>query len=75
MHASVGREVQSNRVSSVLAAQLPAGPEDAGGQDLGDLIEALVGRHQVRGQRIGAGEASIEAAGGVSLMLHPVAIP
>ena len=38
MHASVGREVQSNRVSSVLAAQLPAGPQDPGRQDLGDLV-------------------------------------
>jgi hypothetical protein len=48
MHASVGREVQSNRVSSVLTAQLSSGPQDAGSQDLGDLIETL-GRGHWRG--------------------------
>jgi hypothetical protein len=46
MHASVGREVQSNPVSPVLAAELSAGPQDAGSQDLGNLIEALVGGHR-----------------------------
>jgi hypothetical protein len=46
MHASVGGEVQSNPVSSVLAAQLSSGPQDAGGQDLGDLVETL-GRCQL----------------------------
>jgi hypothetical protein len=45
MHASVGGEVQSNPVSSVLAAQLSAGPQDAGRQDLGDLVETLGGGH------------------------------
>jgi hypothetical protein len=48
MHASVGREVQSNPVSSALAAQLSAGSQDAGGQDLGDLVEALGCGHEVR---------------------------
>jgi hypothetical protein len=48
MHASVGGEVQSNPVYSVLAAQLSAGPQDTGGQDLGDLVEALSGAHQMR---------------------------
>jgi hypothetical protein len=43
MHASVGREVQSNPVSSVLTSQLPAGAQDPGSQDLGDLVETLVG--------------------------------
>jgi hypothetical protein len=47
MHASVGREVQSNPVSSVLAPQLLAGPHDAGRQDLGDLIQALIHAHAV----------------------------
>jgi hypothetical protein len=45
MHASVKGEVQSNPVSSVLAAQLSANPQDARGQDLGDLVETLVGGH------------------------------
>jgi hypothetical protein len=52
MHASVGEEVQSNPVSSVVATQLSAGPQDAGGQDLGDLVEALVGGHRRRLDRI-----------------------
>ena len=46
MHASVGGEVQSNPVSSVLAAQLSARTQDAGGEDLGDFIEALGGGHR-----------------------------
>jgi hypothetical protein len=45
MHASVGGEVQSNPVSSVVAAQLSAGSQDAGGKDLSDLVEALGGGH------------------------------
>jgi len=45
MHASVGGEVQSNPLSSVLTAQLSAGPQNAGRQDLGDLVETLVGGH------------------------------
>jgi hypothetical protein len=46
MHASVGGEVQSNPVSSVLAAQLSAGPQDAGGEDLGDLVQTLLSGHR-----------------------------
>jgi hypothetical protein len=46
MHASVGREVQSNPVSSVLTAQLPASTQDARSQNLRDLVEALVGGHR-----------------------------
>jgi hypothetical protein len=45
MHASVGGEVQSNPVSSVLAAQLSAGAKNAGGEDLGDLVQPLVSGH------------------------------
>jgi hypothetical protein len=56
MHASVGREVQPNPVSSVLTTQLSANAQDAGGQDLGDLVEALGGGHQV-------GAASVAARG------------
>jgi hypothetical protein len=61
MHASVGGEVQSNPVSSVLAAQLSASPDDTGGQDPGDLVEALGGGHPVGVERVGAGEAMLES--------------
>jgi hypothetical protein len=47
MHASVGGEVQSNPVSSVLAAQLSTGPQNAGREYLGDLVEALGRGHAV----------------------------
>jgi hypothetical protein len=47
MHASVGGEVQSNPVSSVLAAQLFAGPQDARREDLRDLVQTLVDGHEV----------------------------
>jgi hypothetical protein len=47
MHASVGGEVQSNPVSSVLTAQLSADPQDAGSQNLSDLIEALGRFHEI----------------------------
>ena len=43
MHASLGREVQSDLLSvALVGAELP-GPQaqDAGGQDLGDLGESL----------------------------------
>jgi hypothetical protein len=49
MTASPGREVDAN----LLRAAAPEGalarpqPQDAGGQDLGDLVEALAGRHEV----------------------------
>ena len=59
MHASVGGEVQSNPVSSVLAAQLSAGPQDARSQDLGDLVEALGGGHAIGRQGVGAGQAAV----------------
>jgi hypothetical protein len=47
MHASVGGEVQSNPVSSVLTAQLSAGSQDTRGEDLGDLVQALGRGHQL----------------------------
>jgi hypothetical protein len=47
MHASVGREVQSNPVSTILATQLSADPQNAGGQNLGDFVEALGWGHEV----------------------------
>jgi hypothetical protein len=45
MHASVGREVDANllRGAAPGSAQTRAEPQDAGSQDLGDLIEALGG--------------------------------
>jgi hypothetical protein len=53
MHASVGRKVDGNLLSSVLAAQLSARPQDAGSQDLGDLVEALGRGHEVGVEGVG----------------------
>jgi hypothetical protein len=49
MTASPGREVDPNLLSGAAlgSAQPAADPQDAGRQDLGDLVEALGGRHQV----------------------------
>ena len=49
MTASPGREVDANllRGAALGSAQARAHPQDAGGQDLGDLVEALRGGHQV----------------------------
>jgi hypothetical protein len=49
MTASPRREVDANllRGAALGSAQARANPQDAGGQDLGDLVEALGGRHQV----------------------------
>jgi hypothetical protein len=49
MTASPGREVDRNllRGGALGSAQARAEPQDAGGQDLGDLVEALVGRHEI----------------------------
>jgi hypothetical protein len=49
MTASPGREVDANLLCGVApgSAQPRAKPQDAGGQDLGDLVEPLGGRHQV----------------------------
>ena len=43
MTASVGREVDANllRPAALGSAQPRANTQDAGGQDLGDLVEAL----------------------------------
>jgi hypothetical protein len=50
MTASPGREVDANllRGAALGSAQTRAEPQDAGGQDLGDLVEALGGGHKVR---------------------------
>jgi hypothetical protein len=49
MTASPGREVDANRLSSAApgSAQARPGPDDAGGQDLGDFVEALGLGHEV----------------------------
>jgi hypothetical protein len=48
MTASVGREVDAKLLSGAArgSAQPRAEPQDAGGQDLGDLVEALGRSHQ-----------------------------
>ena len=49
MTASVGREVDANllRGAALGSTQARANAQNAGGQDLGDLVEALGWRHQV----------------------------
>jgi len=49
MTASVGREVDANLLSGAApgSAQTRSDAQNAGGQDLGDLVEALGGRHEV----------------------------
>jgi hypothetical protein len=49
MTASPGREVDANLLRSAApgSAQTRADPQDAGGQDLGDFVQALRGSHQV----------------------------
>jgi hypothetical protein len=55
MTASVGREVDANllRGAALGSAQARAKPQDAGSQDLGDLVEALCGRHEIGIQGLG----------------------
>ena len=49
MTASPGREVDANLLCGAApgSAQAHAEPDDAGGQDLGDLVEPLGRGHQV----------------------------
>ena len=49
MTASPGREVDANllRGAALGSAQMRANAQDAGGQDLGDLVEAFGGGHEV----------------------------
>ena len=49
MTPSVGREVDANllRRAALGSAQAPAHAQDAGGKDLGDLVEALGRGHEV----------------------------
>jgi hypothetical protein len=54
MTASPGREVDANllRGAAPRSAETRADPQDAGGEDLGDLVEALDRRHLVGRQRV-----------------------
>ena len=63
MTASVGREVDANllRGAALGSAQARANPQDAGGQDLGDFVEALGG-----GQKVGADGIGHDCPGGPS---------
>jgi hypothetical protein len=62
MTASVGREVDANLLpgAALGSAQARANPQDAGRQDLGDLVQSLGGGHEVgaegvrHGRRLGA---------------------
>jgi hypothetical protein len=49
MTASPGQEVDAKLLSGAApgSAEARANPQDAGGQDLGDLVEALDGRHEI----------------------------
>jgi hypothetical protein len=60
MTASVGREVDPNllRGAAPGSAQARADPDDARGQDLGDLVEPLGRGHQVWIQGFGHGGPS-----------------
>jgi hypothetical protein len=60
MTASVGREVDANllRGAAPGSAQTRANPQDAGGQDLGDFIQALGGSHEVGVEGVGAGHGA-----------------
>jgi hypothetical protein len=55
MTASPGREVDANllRGAAPGSAQPRAHAQDAGGQDLGDLVEALGGGHEVGVKGVG----------------------
>jgi hypothetical protein len=64
MTASPGREVDANLLSGAAlgSAQTHAEPQDAGGQDLGDLIQALFGGHQI-GMNTGCAHGVDRSAG------------
>jgi hypothetical protein len=63
MTASGGREVDANllRGAALGSAQTCANAQDARGQDLGDLVEALGGGHQVGVERFGHVRPSADA--------------
>jgi hypothetical protein len=55
MTASPGREVDVNLLSGAALGSTHArtGAQDAGDEDLGDLVQTLGGRHEVGAERIG----------------------
>jgi hypothetical protein len=57
MTASVGREVDANllRSAALGSAQTRAEPQDAGGQDLRDFVEAFGGSHPIGVEGAGHG--------------------
>jgi hypothetical protein len=57
MTASVGREVDANllRRAAPGSAQPRAEPQDAGSEDLGDLVEALGRGHEVGVEGVNTG--------------------
>jgi hypothetical protein len=61
MHASVGQEVDANllRGAALGSAQPAADPQDASGQDLGDLVETLGRSHEVGVEGVGQRERSM----------------
>ena len=64
MTASPGREVDANLLCGAApgSAQTRAHPQDAGGQNLGDLVEALGGGHEVGVERLGHIRPSADAS-------------
>ena len=60
MTASPGREVDANllRGAALGSAQARAEPQDAGGQDLGDLVEAFGGTQKVGADGVASHRAS-----------------
>jgi hypothetical protein len=61
MTASAGREVDANplRGAALGSAQPRANPQDAGGQDLGDLVEPLGGGHEVGVETVGQSKSAL----------------
>ena len=64
MTASPGREVDGNllRGAAPGSAQTRADPQDAGSQDLGDLIEALGWGHEVGVKGVGHRRSALTQA-------------
>jgi hypothetical protein len=72
MTASGRREVDANllRGAAPGSAQARAKPQDAGGEDLGDLVEALG-----RGHEVGVEGVSREMAGQWRIIVHAIYLP
>ena len=61
MTASPGREVDANllRGAALGSAQARANPQDAGRQNLGDLVEALGRGHEVGVESVGQSKSAL----------------